>query len=111
VALDACVVKISLLVTAAVLQRIVYSNISLPTILVTVFPPLSGQVNGSAVATSLTGLEGGDGAPPRLALTVGRIVPVVRGSNVEVFAEAEVPSVSEEFEAVVEVWPTVWSIR
>jgi hypothetical protein len=83
----------------------------LPTLLVTVLPPLSGQVNGSAVATSLTGLGGSDGAPPPLALTVGRIVPVVRGSNVEVFAETEGPSVSEEYEAVVEVWPSVWSIR
>jgi hypothetical protein len=89
VALDFWIVIISLLVTIAVSQRTVYSNISLPTTLVTDFPLLSGQLKGSAVATSLIGLEGSDGAPTPLEMTVGKIVLVVRGSNVEIFAEAE----------------------
>jgi hypothetical protein len=124
VALDFWTVIISLLVTIAVSQRTLYSNISLPTTLVTDFPLLSGQLKGSAVATSLIGFEGSDGAPTPLEMTVGKIVPVVRGSNVEIFAEAEEsaertvtdsgpvlePRDSEEFEAIVEVWPAVSSV-
>ena len=123
-ALDVWIVIISLLGTTAVSQRMVYSNISLPTTLVADLPLLSGQLKGSAVATSLIGLEGSDGAPTPLEMTVGRIVPVVRGSNVRIFAEAEEaaertvadsgpvmePLDSEEFEAIVEVWPAVSSV-
>jgi hypothetical protein len=95
----------------------VYSNISSPTTLVTDFLLLSGQLKGSAVATNLIGLEGSDGAPTPLEMTVGRIVPVVRGSNVEIFAKADEvaertvadsgsvsePPETEEFEAIEEV--------